>query len=279
MDELMGNSMLEDLKIYANKIRKLAVKEIYEAQSGHVGGAFSIADILAVLYFSEMRIDPKNPTWDERDRFVLSKGHASAALYATLALKGYFPEKDLMGFRKIDSYLEGHPCMKVPGVDINSGSLGQGLSIANGMALAAKMDKKNYRVFSIVGDGECNEGQIWEAAQTAAHHKLDNLCLFVDANGFQLDARTSDVKLTNPLDEKFEKFGWNVININGNDIEQVLYAFEVFNITTNKPTAVICKTVKGSGSELTEGKAEWHGKAPNEEEFNKIMEDLEVVRL
>ncbi|MCQ2979205.1 MAG: transketolase [Clostridia bacterium] len=275
----MGNSMIEDLKIYANKIRKLSVNEIYNAQSGHVGGAFSIADILAVLYFEEMKVDPKKPDWSERDRFVLSKGHASAALYATLALKGYFPEKDLAGFRKIDSYLEGHPCMKVPGVDINSGSLGQGLSIANGMALAAKLDKKNYRVFSIIGDGECNEGQIWEAAQTAAHHKLDNLCLFVDANGFQLDARTSDVKLTNPLDEKFEKFGWNVININGNDIEQVLYAFEVFNITNNKPTAVICKTVKGSGSELTEGKAEWHGKAPNEEEYNKIMADLEVVRL
>lgn len=275
----MGNSMIEDLKIYANRIRKLAANEIYEAQSGHIGGAFSIADILAVLYFSEMNVDPKNPQWKERDRFVLSKGHASAALYAALALKGYFPEKDLQGFRKIDSYLEGHPCMKVPGVDINSGSLGQGLSIANGMALAAKMDRHNYRVFTIVGDGECNEGQIWEAAQTSAHYKLDNLCLFVDANGFQLDARTSDVKLTNPLDEKFEKFGWNVININGNDIEQVLYAFEVFNITNNKPTAVICKTVKGSGSELTEGKAEWHGKAPNEEEYKKIMEDLEVVRL
>lgn len=169
--------------------------------------------------------------------------------------------------------------MKTPGVDVNSGSLGQGLSIANGMALAAKMDKKNYRVFAIVGDGECDEGQIWEAAMTAAHHKLDNLCLFVDANGFQLDSRTSDVKQLNPLDEKFEKFGWNVININGNDIEQVLYAFEVFNITNQKPTAVICKTVKGSGSELIEGKGEWHGKAPNEEQYKKILSDLEEVRL
>lgn len=275
----MENSMIDDLKIYANKIRKLAAKQIYEAKSGHLGGAFSIADILSVLYFEEMRINPKNPNDEDRDRFVLSKGHASAALYATLALKGYFSEKDLSGFRKIDSYLEGHPTMKVPGVDVNSGSLGQGLSIANGMALAAKMDKKSYRVFAILGDGECDEGQIWEAAMTASQHKLDNLCVFIDANGFQLDSRVSDIKNLNPIDEKFEKFGWNVVNINGNDIEQVLYAFEVFNITTTKPTAIICKTVKGSGSELTEGKAEWHGKAPNEEEYTKIMQDLEVIRL
>lgn len=275
----MSNGMTDDLKIYANKIRKFALKEVYEAQSGHLGGAFSIAEILSVLYFSEMNVDPKNPTWEDRDRLVLSKGHASSALYAALALKGFIPEKDLSGFRRIDSYLEGHPSMKTPGVDVNSGSLGQGLSIANGMAMAAKMDKKNYRVFAIVGDGECDEGQIWEAAMTAAHHKLDNLCLFVDANGFQLDSRTSDVKLLAPLDEKFEKFGWNVININGNDIEQVLYAFEVFNITNQKPTAVICKTVKGSGSELIEGKGEWHGKAPNEEQYKKILSDLEEVRL
>lgn len=275
----MADNMIEELKITANKIRKLALDEIYSAKSGHIGGAFSVADILATLYFYEMKVDKNNPNWEDRDRLVLSKGHASAALYAALALKGFIPEKDLSTFRNIDSYLEGHPSMKIPGVDVSSGSLGQGLSIANGMALAGKIDNKDYRVYAVLGDGECNEGQVWEAAMFASTQKLDKLCLFIDANGIQLSGKTPDIKSIEPLDERFEKFGWNVININGNDPEQILYALEVFNITLNKPTAVIARTVKGSGSEFTENKVEWHGKAPNEEEYNKIMQDLEVIRL
>ena len=271
--------MTENLKIYANQIRKLAAKQIYNAKSGHIGGAFSIADILSVLYFSEMKVDPKNLEEENRDRLVLSKGHASAALYAALALRGIVSEKDLLGFRNIDSILEGHPSIKIPGVDMGTGSLGQGLSIANGMGLAAKLDRLDYRTYVIVGDGECDEGQIWEAAMFAPQHKLDNVCLFVDCNGLQLGGRKVDIKNSNPIDEKFEKFGWNVVNINGNDVEQVLYGLEVFNITSNKPTAIICKTVKGCGSQVTENKAEWHGKAPNEEEYTQILKDLDTLKL
>ncbi len=270
---------IEELKIIANSIRKLILKQIYESKSGHPGGSLSAADILSVLYFDEMKIDVNNPRMRERDRFVLSKGHASSALYATLALKGYISESDLSGFRKTDSFLEGHPTLKIPGIDINSGSLGQGLSIANGMALASRLDQNPYRVYCLIGDGECNEGQIWEAAMTTAQHKLDNVCVIVDNNGLQLDGRNADIKNVDPLDKKFESFGWHVVNINGNDIEQVLYGFEVFNININKPTAIIAKTVKGYGVSQMENNAKWHGKAPSKEEYDEALRELEVIRL
>lgn len=266
---------MENLKNRALNIRKNIVKMIYEAQSGHPGGALSCADILTALYFSEMNFNTDNPKDENRDRLVLSKGHASASLYATLAEKGFIKEEELKGFRNIDSILQGHPDMKkIPGVDMTTGSLGQGLSAANGMALAGKLDGKDYRVYCITGDGEIEEGQIWEAAMTASHYKLDNLCLIVDNNNLQIDGKVTDVMNVTPIDEKFKSFGFNVININGNDIDDILNAFDKARNAKGRPTVIIAKTIKGKGISFMENQAGWHGKAPSQEQYEQAMKEL-----
>jgi len=230
---------------------------------------------LTVLYFKEMRVDPSNPKDENRDRFVLSKGHASAGLYATLAERGFIPVEDLKGFRKLDSYLQGHPDMKkIAGVDMTTGSLGQGLSTANGMALSAKLDKKDFRVYCALGDGEIQEGQVWEAAMSAGHYKLDNLCVIVDNNNLQIDGEIGEVMSPYPIDKKFESFGFKTIVINGHSFEEILNAFEIAKQTKNMPTAIIAKTIKGRGISYMENKAGWHGKAPNEEEYKMAIEEL-----
>ncbi len=267
---------MEDLSKIALNIRRNIIKMIYAASSGHPGGALSCADLLTVLYFSEMRVDVNNPKDENRDRFVLSKGHASAALYATLAEKGFLSKEELLGFRNINSILQGHPDMnKVSGVDMSTGSLGQGLSVANGMALAGKLDHKDYRVYCLMGDGEIEEGQIWEAAMSASHYKLDNLCAIVDYNNLQIDGKVTDVMNVTPIDEKFKSFGFNVININGNDIDEILSAFEKAKKAKERPTVIIAKTRKGKGVSFMEDQAGWHGKAPNEEEYKIAMEELQ----
>lgn len=268
-------SLYEELKSKALKIRRNIVNMIYLASSGHPGGALSITDVLTVLYFTEMNVDPLNPKDENRDRFVLSKGHASAALYATLAERGFIKTEDLVGFRKLDSNLQGHPDMnKIPGVDMTTGSLGQGLSTANGMALAGKLDNKNYRVYCVLGDGEIEEGQVWEAAMSASHYKLDNLCIVVDNNNLQIDGTVDKVMSPYPIAEKFESFGFNVIEIDGHDYKQIIEAFESAKKVTGKPTAIIAKTIKGKGVSFMENQASWHGKAPNEQELAQAMQDL-----
>ena len=265
----------EELNKDILEIRKNIIEMIYNAKSGHPGGALSIADILAYLYFCEMEVDIKNPKYENRDRCVLSKGHASAALYATLAQKGFFSKDELKGFRNINSILQGHPDMsKIPGVDMTTGSLGQGLSAANGMAIAAKLDNKDYRVYCILGDGEIGEGQIWEAAMTASHYKLDNLCVIVDNNNLQIDGTIDKVMNSYPIDEKFKSFGFEVININGHDIDQIQEAFEKAKTIKEKPTAIIAKTIKGKGISFMENQGSWHGKAPNEQEYTTALEEL-----
>ena len=265
----------DDLSQIALKIRKESIEMIHEAASGHPGGALSIADILTVLYFKEMNVDPKNPKKEDRDRFVLSKGHASAAYYATLAEKGYFPTEELIEFRKLTSRLQGHPDMRyIPGVDMSTGSLGQGLSAANGMAIAGKLDNKKYRVYCVLGDGEIQEGQVWEAAMTSSKYNLDNLCVIVDNNNLQIDGTVEEVMSPYPIDEKFESFGFNVINIDGHDFEQIIDAFEKAKKLKGKPTAIIAKTIKGKGVSFMENVVGWHGKAPNDEEYAIAMEEL-----
>ena len=245
--------------------------------SGHPGGSLSCADILTVLFFNQMNINPKDPKAEGRDRFILSKGHCSPALYSALAEKGFIKEEDLQGFRKIDSYLQGHPDMnKVPGVDISTGSLGQGLSVANGMALSSKMDSMGYRVYCLLGDGEIEEGQVWEAAMTSSKYKLDNLCVIVDNNNLQIDGEITKVKGLNKIEAKFESFGFKVINVDGNNIEQLIDAFNEAKLTKGMPTAIVAKTVKGKGVSFMENKAEWHGKAPSQEELEQAMKDLQI---
>ena len=260
----------------AKEIRKDIIEQVYRASSGHPGGSLSIADIMAVLYFDELNIDEKNPKWEERDRLVLSKGHCSPALYGALAERGFFEKEDLKGFRNINSKLQGHPNMNdVPGVDMSSGSLGQGLSVANGMAISGKLDNKNYRVYCILGDGEIEEGQVWEAAMASNKYKLDNLCVIVDNNNLQIDGTIEEVMSSYPIDEKFKSFGFQIINIDGNDIEEIIKAFDVARDVKGKPTCIIAKTVKGKGVSFMENKVEWHGKAPNEEQYKQAMEELE----
>ena len=266
---------IKELKKKAVEVRKGIIEAVYWAQSGHPGGSLSVADILTVLYFNEMNIDEKNPNWENRDRLVLSKGHCSPALYSCLANKGYFPIEDLKAFRKIDSYLQGHPDKnKVPGVDMTTGSLGQGLSAANGMAIAAKMDNKDYRVYCILGDGEIEEGQIWEAAMTSNKYKLDNLCVIVDNNNLQIDGTIEEVMSSYPIDEKFRSFGFEIIKIDGHDIEEITKAFEVAKNIKGKPTCIIAKTIKGKGISYMENQVGWHGKAPNEEQYKEAMVSL-----
>ena len=249
---------------------------MYNGKSGHPGGSLSIADILTVLYFKEMNIDEKEPKLENRDRLILSKGHCSPALYSVLANRGFFEAEKIKTFRKLDGMLEGHPDMKkVPGVDMSSGSLGQGLSVADGMAIAAKMDKKDLRIYCICGDGEIEEGQIWEAAMTASHYKLDNLCVIVDNNGLQIDGEVKDVMSIYPIDEKFKSFGFEAINIDGHNIEEIIEALEKAKTIKGKPTVIVAKTIKGKGVSFMENNVAWHGKAPNEEEYKIALSDLE----
>ena len=273
----MDNKRAIELKIIANRIRKDALTAVYTAASGHPGGSLSIADILTVLYFEVMNIDPKNPSLPERDRFVLSKGHCSPALYGTLAERGFFPVEDIPTFRKIGSYLQGHPDMKgVPGVDMSTGSLGQGICTANGMALAAKIDNKDYRVYTILGDGELEEGQVWEAAMYAAHYKLDNLTAFVDFNGLQIDGDVSEVMSPLPIDKKFEAFGWNVITVDAHDIIKLYETVEEAKTVKGKPTLVLMMSTKGKGVSFMENNPAWHGSAPNEEQYNLGIKELDA---
>ncbi len=269
----MNNLELEKM---ANEIRKDIVTAVHSAKSGHPGGSLSSADIFTYLYFEEMNVDPANPKWEDRDRFVLSKGHVAPGLYSTLAEKGYFPKEDLKTLRHTGSYLQGHPDMKhIPGIDMSSGSLGQGVSVAVGMAAAGKYDKKDYRVYTLTGDGEIQEGQIWEAAMWAGHRKLDNLVVIVDNNNLQIDGSVEDVCSPYPIDKKFEAFNFHVINIDGNDFDQIRTAFKEARETKGMPTAIIAKTVKGKGVSFMENAAGWHGKAPNDEEYEIAMADLE----
>ncbi len=265
-----------ELQKKAVEVRKGIVTGVYNAKSGHPGGSLSAADLFTYLYFEEMNVDPKNPEDENRDRFVLSKGHTAPGYYAALALKGFFPIEDLKTLRHVGSYLQGHPDKKhTPGVDMSSGSLGQGLSVAVGMALAAKMQGKDYRTYCLCGDGEIQEGQIWEAAMFAGHRRLDNLCVIVDNNNLQIDGTVEDVCSPYPIDEKFKAFNFHVININGNDFDEIDKAFAEARAHKGEPTAIIAHTVKGKGVSFMEDKAGWHGKAPNEEEYKIAMEELE----
>lgn len=272
---VLENLEIQELKQKARKVREDIIEEVYSAKSGHPGGSLSVADILTVLYFKEMNINPKEPNWEDRDRFVLSKGHCSPALYSCLANRGFFPVEDLKTFRNIHSYLQGHPDKnKVKGVDMTTGSLGQGLSAANGMAIAGKMDQKDYRVYCVLGDGEIEEGQIWEAAMAANKYKLDNLCVIVDNNNLQIDGTIEEVMSSYPIDEKFRSFGFEVINIDGHDIEEIIKAFEVARNIKGKPTCILAKTIKGKGVTFMENQAGWHGKAPNKEQYEEAMKQM-----
>ena len=271
----MEQAKLSMLKEKARDIRLGALEAVYSASSGHPGGSLSIADILAYLYFEEMNIDPANPKDENRDRFVLSKGHTAPALYATLALRGYFSRDMLKTLRQADSFLQGHPDMKhTPGVDMTTGSLGLGISAACGMALSAKIYDKSYRVYTILGDGELEEGQVWEASMFAAHYKLDNLCAFIDFNGLQIDGKITDVMNPTPIDKKFEAFGWNVISIDGNNLEEIEAAVNAAKACKGKPTAVVCHTTKGKGVSFMENQVGWHGAAPNKEQYEQAVAEL-----
>ena len=260
----------------ANEVRKGIVTSVHSAKAGHPGGSLSAADLFTYLYFEELNVDPKDPKKADRDRFVLSKGHTAPGLYAALAEKGFFPKEDLITLRHTGSYLQGHPDMKcIPGVDMSSGSLGQGVSAAVGMAIAAKISGDDYRVYTLLGDGEIQEGQVWEAAMLASHHKLDNLLVIVDNNNLQIDGEITKVNSPYPIDKKFEAFNFHVINIDGNDFDQIDAAFKEAKSVKGRPTVIIAKTVKGKGVSFMENQAGWHGKAPNDEEFKIAMADLE----
>ena len=266
------------LKKTANEIRKGIVTAVHSAKSGHPGGSLSAADILTYLYFEEMNVDPKDPKKADRDRFVLSKGHIAPALYATLAEKGYFPKEDLKTLRHVGSYLQGHPDMKhIPGVDMSSGSLGQGISAAVGMALSAKLDSKDYRTYALLGDGEIQEGQVWEAAMFAGARKLDNLVVIVDNNGLQIDGDIADVCSPYPIADKFKAFNFNVIEIDAHDCDQIADAFRKAKSTKGMPTAIIAKSIKGKGVSFMENQAGWHGSAPNDEQYAQAMADLDKI--
>ena len=268
---------LELMKI-ANEVRKGIVTSVHSAKAGHPGGSLSAADIYTYLYFVEMNIDPKEPKKADRDRFVLSKGHTAPGYYATLAQRGFFPVEDLVTLRKVGSYLQGHPCMQhIPGVDMSSGSLGQGISAAVGMAISAKLSNDDYRVYTLLGDGEIQEGQVWEAAMLAGHKKLDNLVVIVDNNGLQIDGNIADVCSPYPIDKKFEAFNFHVINIDGHDYDQIAADFKEARETKGRPTAIIAKTIKGKDVSFMENQASWHGVAPNDDQYAQAMQDLEKV--
>jgi len=268
---------LKALHITAAKVRLGILEGVYHAKSGHPGGSLSSAELFTYLYFKEMRIDPQTPKDENRDRFVLSKGHCAPGLYSVLAQRGYFAESELQKLRHIGAMLQGHPDMKgTPGVDMSSGSLGQGISCAVGMAMAGKLDQKDYRVYTLLGDGESEEGQVWEAAMFAGHKKLDNLCVIVDYNGLQIDGPISQVGGPEPLDEKFKAFGFEVLNIDGNDFQEIEKAFSAAKACKGKPFAIIAKTVKGKGVSFMENQSGWHGKAPNAEEYETAKKELEA---
>ena len=265
----------KNLAMTACKVRMGVIEATHGAKSGHPGGSLSAADLFTYLYFKQLRIDPKNPRWDDRDRFVLSKGHTAPGLYSALALRGFFPTADLPTLRHIGSYLQGHPNMNMtPGVDMSTGSLGQGISTAAGMALAARVRGKGYHTYALLGDGEIQEGQVWEAFMFSAHYKLDNLTVFIDNNNLQIDGQVCDVMSPYPIDEKMAAFGFHVININGHDLDAIAAAIDEALATKGKPTAIIMKTVKGKGVSFMENKAGWHGKAPNDEEYETAMQEL-----
>lgn len=271
----MNSELKKELEIYATQIRMGVIESTYCAQSGHPGGSLSAADVFAYLYGKEMRYNPKDPKWADRDRFVLSKGHCAPGVYSALAYKGFFPVEALKTLRKSDSFLQGHPNMNtVPGIDMSTGSLGQGVSVAAGMANAAKFLKKDINVYTVLGDGESQEGQVWEAFMYAAHYKLDNLCVIIDFNNLQIDGRTTEVMNIQPLDEKLKAFGFEVCVINGNDFDEIDSAFEKFHATKGKPFAIIMNTVKGKGVSFMEDVCGWHGKAPNEENYKTAMAEL-----
>lgn len=263
------------LKKISNEIRKGVITSVFNAKSGHPGGSLSSADILTYLFFEEMKIDPKNPDKNDRDRFVLSKGHVAPVYYSTLANRGFFPLEDLKSLRKVGSYLQGHPDKKnIPGVDMSTGSLGQGISTAVGMALAGKLDNKDYRVYTLLGDGELEEGQVWEAAMCGAHYKLDNLTAFIDFNGLQIDGDITKVMNPTPIDKKFEAFGWNVMIIDGHNIDEIIEAIEKAKNHKGQPTAIVCKTIKGKGVSFMENEAGWHGTAPSKEQCEKALAEI-----
>ena len=274
----MDKKRVTELSIIANNVRKNALTAVYNAASGHPGGSLSIADVLTLLYFEVMNVDPKNPKMENRDRFVLSKGHTAPALYGVLAERGFIPREDVATFRHVDSYLQGHPDMnKVPGVDMSTGSLGQGVSAAGGMALSAKLDGKDYRVYSILGDGELEEGQVWEQAMFAAHYKLDNFTIFIDNNGLQIDGDITKVMNPTPIDKKFEAVGWHVRVTDANDFEKLLAAVEEAKATKGQPTAIIMKSVKGKNVSFMENNPAWHGAAPKEDEYNQAIAELDEI--
>ena len=273
-DELKDNTdeLIDRLKDTAKKVRVWIMRSINAAGSGHPGGSLSATDILVTLYFHRMKHDPANPKWDGRDRFVLSKGHAAPALYTCLAMAGYFPEKDLLELRKLDSFLQGHPCMrKTPGVEMSTGSLGQGLSVAVGMALASKIDERENRIFAMIGDGESQEGQIWEAAMSASHYSLDNMTAFLDRNGLQIDGPTKEIMNIEPMEDKFRAFGWHVITIDGHDFKQIIGAIEEGDRTVGKPTMIIADTVKGKGVSFMEHSLKFHGNPPDDAELEAAI--------
>ncbi len=274
---MLDNKKLTELKLTAANVRKHILTGTHAAASGHPGGSLSIADVLTLLYFEVMNVSPEAAKSPDRDRFVLSKGHCAPALYGALAERGFFPKEDIATLRKAGSYLQGHPDMKsVPGVDMSSGSLGQGISAANGMALAGKIDKRDFRVYTILGDGELEEGQVWEAAMYAAHYKLDNLCAFVDFNGLQIDGDISKVMSPLPIDKKLEAFGWNVIVCDAHDFNALLDAINQAKETKGKPTVIILKSIKGKGVSFMENNAAWHGSAPNDEQYAQAMEEIDA---
>lgn len=263
------------LQLLANSVRKSIVTAVHSAKSGHPGGSLSACDAMTLLYFEEMNIDPENPENPDRDRFVLSKGHAAPALYSVLAERGFFPKEEISTFRSFGARLQGHPVMYVPGVDMATGSLGQGFSAANGMAISAKMSGRSYRVYTILGDGELEEGQVWESAMFAAHYKLDNLCAMVDFNGLQIDGKITDVMSPLPIDEKFKAFGWNVICADAHDFDSLRAAFADARKCKGKPSVIVMKSVKGKGVSFMENKASWHGTAPSDEEYALAMKELD----
>ncbi len=266
---------IQELRTIAADIRKDIITMITEAGSGHPGGSLSAADILTVLYFREMRVDSSNPRWEDRDRFVLSKGHAAPVLYAVLARKGFFPKEELLRLRKIDSMLQGHPDMKgTPGVDMSTGSLGQGFSASCGMAMAAKIDRKDYRVYTLLGDGELQEGIVWEAAMFAAHYRLDNLTAIIDNNGLQIDGANEEIMSVDPITDKFRAFGWNVIETDGHCIEDIIMSIDKAKQTKGAPTVIVAKTIKGKGVSFMENEVDWHGKAPKEEQKLQALREF-----
>ena len=274
----MDQATKKQLSKVALNIRKHALEAVYSAKSGHPGGSLSIADVLAYLYFREMRVDPKNPAKPDRDRFVLSKGHCSPALYSALALKGYFPLEEIKHFRELGHMLQGHPDMKgVPGVDMSTGSLGQGISAACGMALSAKLFHDDYRVYAVLGDGELEEGQVWEAAMFAAQYKLDNLCAYVDFNGLQIDGNVADVMSPLPIPGKFREFGWNVLEISAHDFDEIERAYAQAKEFKGKPTVIVGRSVKGKGVSFMENVAGWHGSAPNQQQYEQALGELDAA--